>query len=307
MLKIVAAITLFLMAASAEASLGQFLFETNRKAEAWMAGLEEKNLRIADVEWHYYARNTEQDTCVVLLHGFTAEASHWFRFARKLEDTRCLIIPDLPGFGLSSYDPSGIYAIPVQATRLRDFLDAVKPKGALNVVGSSMGGQIAATYTLENPQRVATLSLVDAAGVESSGKSAADITLETTGKPIFHVTERAAFAHLMKTNMPDAPWMPSLVLDHLADSFIVRNERHMHIFGQIHAKNRIDARLGEIQCPTLILWGAEDHVLHPSMADRYAQLIKGSEKQVLNEIGHLPFLEAPGDVAERFEAFLKRE
>lgn len=304
MLKLFVTLALLITTTAVHAGVGEFLFETSQSVEAWRAGVEPQTRNVDNVEWHYYARHLEQDTCTVLLHGFTAEASHWLRFARELEPSHCLIIPDLPGFGASSYDASDSYAIPKQAARLRDFLDAVKPHVKLNMVGSSMGGHISTTFTLENPQRVATLTLFDAGGVVSANKSPAGITLETTGKPIFHVADRDAFYRLMASNLNDGPWIPDVVMDFLADRFIARNERHMRIFSQIHGQDRVDARLGEITAPTLIVWGADDKVLDKSMGERYAALIKGSQHHVLEGIGHLPFLERPAEAAALFEAFI---
>lgn len=307
MLRLFATLALLLTTSLAHASLGQTLFESNRSFEAWLSDLNEQTVKVNDVEWHVYARHLDQPECTVLLHGFTAEASHWFRFAHKIDKSRCLIIPDLPGFGESSYSANGHYSIPLQAGRVRDLVDTLKPGSKLHIVGSSMGGHIASQFTLDNPDRVLSLTLFDAAGVEAANKSPADHVRESTGKPVFYVTKRASFYHLMDTNFNDPPWMPSLVMDYLADQFIARNERHMHIFNEIHGQNRIDSRLGEIRVPTLIVWGGNDHLLDKSMGERYASLIQGSRYQVFEGVGHLPFLEIPEVSAELFENFLGHE
>lgn len=305
MTRLFATIFMLLATSVAHASLGQFLFESNRTMEAWMAGVDEQTVTVNGVAWHYYARNTDQPRCTVLLHGFTAEASHWFRFARHLEKSRCLIIPDLPGFGQSSFDMQGDYSIPTQATRLRDFLDTVKPQSKLDLVGSSMGGHISTYFTLENPQRIATLTLFDGGGVEASSKSYSMQVLENTGHPVFYVTDHEAFYRLMASTMSDAPWMPGVVMDYLADEFIERNDRHMHIFDQIHGKDKLDARVAQIKAPTLIVWGDEDKILDKSMGERYGSLIPGSRLDMLNGIGHLPFLEIPGKSAELWLGFMQ--
>lgn len=303
MLRLFATLALLLSTSFAHASMGQFLFETNRSFEAWLSDLNEQTVKVNDVEWHVYARHLDQSECTVLLHGFTAEASHWFRFARKIDPSRCLIVPDLPGFGESSYSADSHYSIPLQSGRVRDLVDTLKPGVKLHLVGSSMGGHIASQFTLDHPERVLTLTLFDAGGVESANKSPAAQVLESTGKPVFYVTERDSFYHLMDSNFNDAPWMPSLVLDHLADQFIARNDRHMHIFNEIHGKDRLDSRLGEIRVPTLIVWGSDDKVLDKSMGESYASLIQGSRLQVFAGVGHLPILETPDVSAELFETF----
>ena len=52
-------------------------------------------------------------------------------------------------------------------------------------------------------------------------------------------------------------------------------------------------RLGEIACPTLIVWGERDSLLPVRHAREWAQRIPSSELRVLSEAGHLPMLERP--------------
>lgn len=307
MLRLIILLTTLCLTTLTHASVGQFLYETNRSMEAWLAGVEKHSQQIGDTEWHYYIRNLDKPNCTVLVHGFTAEAAHWFRFARKLQPSRCLIIPDLPGFGESSYNAAGDYSIPRQAQRLHAFLQAIKPEGNFHLMGSSMGGHIVATYALAYPQQVATLTLFDAAGVASTNKPYATEYLERTGKPVFHIESLDDFDHLMSISMSDAPWMPGLVLDYLGEQFIQRNERHMHIFEQIFSKSHIDEQLPTLETPTLVIWGIDDKLLDKSMGDQYTALIPGAVQHVMPNIGHLPFLEAPAESAALVESFLARK
>ena len=51
--------------------------------------------------------------------------------------------------------------------------------------------------------------------------------------------------------------------------------------------------LKKITAPTLILWGAEDRLVHVDNAKIFNQLIPHSKKVILDGIGHVPMLEAP--------------
>lgn len=307
MLRLFVLLTTLGLTTLSHASVGQFLYETNRSMEAWLAGLEKHTRQVGDTEWHYYTRNLNKTDCTVLVHGFTAEAAHWFRFARKLLPSRCLIIPDLPGFGESSYDPANDYHIPRQTKRLDMLLQAVKPTGKLHLMGSSMGGHIVATYTLNFPQRVASLTLFNAAGVASPEKPYATEYLERTGKPVFHIQSMDDFEHLTRVSMTDAPWMPGMVLDYIGEQFIQRNERHMRIFGQIFDQDRLDDQLQAVTIPTLVVWGSDDQILDKSMGEQYTALIPGAEQHVMPQLGHLPFLEAPAKSAAIVERFLSEK
>jgi pimeloyl-ACP methyl ester carboxylesterase len=64
------------------------------------------------------------------------------------------------------------------------------------------------------------------------------------------------------------------------------------------------SRLGEIACPTLIVWGDNDRVITARDADRFAELIPGSRKVIFEDTGHLPMLERPSAFNALLDEFL---
>src|ERR1051325_10630681 len=99
---------------------------------------------------------------VVLLHGLGGNSSNWaFNFAALSAKYR-VIAPDQVGFGRSD-KPLINYRVGTYVDFLDKFLDELKVERA-TLVGNSMGGWIAAAYTLKYPGRVERLVLVDAAG-----------------------------------------------------------------------------------------------------------------------------------------------
>src|SRR5579862_7663142 len=66
------------------------------------------------------------------------------------------------------------------------------------------------------------------------------------------------------------------------------------------------ARLGEIDAPALVVWGALDPFIPPRAAQEYAQALGGeSEVVLLEDAGHWPWLDRP-DVVERVTSFIAR-
>ena len=63
-------------------------------------------------------------------------------------------------------------------------------------------------------------------------------------------------------------------------------------------------RLGEIACPTLIVWGDRDRVSHARDADAFAELIPGSRKVVFEDTGHVAMLERPAEFNALLDDFL---
>ena len=66
-------------------------------------------------------------------------------------------------------------------------------------------------------------------------------------------------------------------------------------------------RLPEIACPTLIVWGAEDHLVPVRDADEFARLIPNSRKVVWSQTGHVAMMERPEAFNRLLAAFLAEE
>ena len=66
----------------------------------------------------------------------------------------------------------------------------------------------------------------------------------------------------------------------------------------------IHARLGSIQCPTLVLCGEEDLAPPPIRSERIAAGIAGATLRLIPRAGHLSAYETPGAVADELLPFL---
>jgi pimeloyl-ACP methyl ester carboxylesterase len=63
-------------------------------------------------------------------------------------------------------------------------------------------------------------------------------------------------------------------------------------------RDNLEARLGEIRIPTLLVWGLEDRITPPEVADRFRALIPHAHLWHLSRCGHAPMLERPEAFAE---------
>ena len=99
---------------------------------------------------------------VVLLHGLGGNYTNWAFNTSALAQKYRVIVPDQIGFGKSD-KPVINYRIATYVDFLDAFLKELKVERA-SLVGNSMGGWVAAAYTLAHPERVERLVLVDAAG-----------------------------------------------------------------------------------------------------------------------------------------------
>jgi pimeloyl-ACP methyl ester carboxylesterase len=130
--------------------------------ERTLAGVSQKSLQVGDHNW-VYAEKGEGEP-VLLLHGFAASKEVWMRMVADMPRGYRYIMPDLPGFGRSSYVPDANYDIPSQVPRLEAFASALG-LSRFHLLGNSMGGNLAASYAATYPQRVVTLGLFAPSGV----------------------------------------------------------------------------------------------------------------------------------------------
>src|SRR3546814_10747769 len=81
-----------------------------------------------------------------------------------------VIAPDRPGFGENERNPQLAYDVEAQTARLKGFVDALgldRP----HIAGNSMGGWIALRYALDYPQALASLIVLNNAGVKEIGRA----------------------------------------------------------------------------------------------------------------------------------------
>ena len=66
------------------------------------------------------------------------------------------------------------------------------------------------------------------------------------------------------------------------------------------------ARLGELEMPALVVWGAQDPYIPVSFGRAYAEVLPNAELVELPHAGHIPWLDRP-DVIDRVVDFLGAE
>jgi pimeloyl-ACP methyl ester carboxylesterase len=243
---------------------------------------------------------------LLFVHGLSGCWQNWLEQLPQFAASHRVIAVDLPGFGASEL-PAGEVSMAGYARFLDRLLDALGVAEPATVVGNSMGGFVAIELALTVPQRVERLVLVAAAGV--SGDRANRAPALTVARGLGLVTAWGASRH---EPFARRPGLRRLVL-----RFVVRHPERltaplayelMEGSGRAGFLPALDSllsynvrdRLQEIVCPTLIVWGAEDHIVPVGDAHRFERLIAGSRKVILPGTGHVPMLERP----EIFNALL---
>jgi pimeloyl-ACP methyl ester carboxylesterase len=272
-------------------------------AERHRSDLLRKEIDLPDGFHHVYLEGGKGEP-LMLLHGFGANKDNFTKVAGFLTSHYHVIIPDLIGFGESSHPKEADYTPAAQAERIRSFARALGFE-RLHLGGNSMGGLIAMTYAASYPAEVASLWLLDPAGVWNAPKSEYFKSIEETGRNQLLVKNEDEFAQLIKFVMNKPPFIPRPIMNVMAQEKISNYDLEVRIFKQLMDAGSLENRVSGLSIPTLIVWGDKDRVLSLASAEILHKLMPRSQVITMSDIGHIPMMEQPQQSAEDYLSFRK--
>ncbi|HEX9182958.1 MAG TPA: alpha/beta hydrolase [Burkholderiales bacterium] len=293
----IAAVALLGVAALAALGVGLYLYFSPEHAvrrvlefERRLAGLARKEATLPDGLSYVYLEGGKGEP-LMLLHGFGANKDNFVRVAKYLTPHYRVVIPDHAGFGESAKPPQADYSPRAQADRLRQLARELgMPK--LHLGGNSMGGHIALTYAALYPGEVQSLWLLAPGGIWSAPPSEMRKRIEGSARNPMIVRSEEEFAQLVAGVTAVPLPIPRRFLDVVAQERIRNAELEERIFRQL-AQDAVEPRVRALATPALIVWGAQDRVLHPGSAGILQMLLTRSEVVLMQGVGHLPMFEQP--------------
>ncbi len=214
---------------------------------------------------------------LVFLHGAGGHTG-WMAFLEELATRFAVFAPEHPGFGQSD-DPPWLDEI---ADLAYFHLDLLKVLGLdrVHLMGTSLGGWVAAEMAVRSTAHLASLTLVGAVGITAGGELIPDIfrmPVEENLRRFYADPERASrrVADLAGGDL-------SVAAKNRATVMRLAYRPRFHNPGLSKWLHRIDV-------PTLLLWGAEDGLVPPAFGEAYRALIPGSRLVLLPQAGHAPF------------------
>ena len=176
-----------------------------------------------------------------------------------------------------------------------DFLDQLDLRG-VHLIGSSLGGWVAAELAVRNATRLASLTLIGAAGIHLKDVEQVDTFLsndEQRIRDLFHDQElaEAVIAGSERPELEDAALKNRMMTAKL--SWQPRNH-DPHLRKWLH----------RIKVPTLLVWGDHDRLFPKEYALAYQRLIPGAKVVIIPNCGHLPHVEKGDEFAAELETFI---
>ena len=231
---------------------------------------------------------------VIFLHGASGHVG-WLPFLDRLSQTFDVIAPEHPGFGQSD-DPAWLERVDDLAYFYLDMMDALKLE-RVHLIGTSLGGWVAAELAVRNTARLASLTLVCAVGITADGRPMDDIFRMTPDEN----ARRFYFA-------PERVRARVAALTHADPLIAARNRATVVRLGYPRFLNPALANwLHRVDVPTLLIWGENDGLVPPIFGEAYRKLIPSSRLVVIPAAAHAPFEEQPEEFLKAFTVMLAEQ
>jgi pimeloyl-ACP methyl ester carboxylesterase len=239
---------------------------------------------------------------LVLLHGLNDCYLTWRHLAPLLALDRRVLVPDLPGHGLSER-PDASYELHWYAQVMVRWLKAVA-LDTVDLVGHSFGGGVAQVMLLERPERIRRLVLVSSGGLGREIAVALRLAsipgvVERLGQPFMGPGTRLALKAtgdvLCKEEVAELSAMNARRGSARAFARTVRDIIDWR--GQRHTFFKRANELGPLPA-IAVFWGDRDAIIPASHAQALAACLEGIRVTLFEGCGHYPH-------HEQSDAFLK--
>lgn len=249
-------------------------------------------VEIEGVNAHYRIQG-DSGEYVLLLHGTAASLHTWEPWVEVLSDSFRVVTVDLPAFGLTGPNPANDYT----TSSYNQFINALADHIGMerfHLGGNSLGGYISWNYTLDYPNRVDKLILVDAAGFPTPPVALFKLIKNPILGPLM---SKLSVKSLVEKNMKEVYYDESKVTEDMVQRYYDlslragnRNALRARVLRQ--DKSRI-TELSKIKNQTLIMWGEEDLWIPFKNAAKFDSALVNSRIVSYPDAGHIPMEELP--------------
>ena len=229
---------------------------------------------------------------LVLLHGLFGALSNFEPLVSYFRNHYRVIVPMLPLLDTDILHTT----VGGMAKFVHKFLEA-KNLTNVNLLGNSLGGHVALVHTLKHPERIRSLILTGSSGLFENGMGDS-------------YPKRGDYEYIRKKTELTF-YDPKMATKELVDEvYDITNSRLKVIkiiaLAKSAIRNNLNEELNQIKQPTLLVWGNNDTITPPMVAQEFNKLIPNSELHFIDKCGHAPMMEVPDEFNAILHKFLKK-
>jgi pimeloyl-ACP methyl ester carboxylesterase len=253
----------------------------------------------------FWRRAPDAERPALYVHGSPTNSDDFLPFLERTGG----VAPDLPGFGRSAKPAAFDYSVPGYARFLAALIEHLGLERLALVVHD--WGVVALTLPPELLRRVERLVVMNAVPLWSEYRWHRIGRLwraPVVGELAMGFSTRWGLKRFSRGALAAAGPAPDQLIDRVWDHFDHGTQRailKLYRSGDPDALGRAGGRLGETDCPALVVWGERDPYIPTSCADRYADALgPASRLELLPDAGHWPWLDRP-DVIDMVADFVE--
>jgi len=245
-----------------------------------------------------YLEEGSSENTLLLLHGLGASAERWENviplFAKKFR----VVVPDLIGFGYSD-KPMVDYTTDYFAEFVSKFVNRLGIK-ELNIIGSSLGGEIAAESIINHDVNVTRLVLVSPSGTMKHSTPALNAYISAA---LYPNNESALSAFQV---MSGGKKIDEKIVSGFVERMKLPNAKMAFMSTLLGLSNSkvVTEKLQLITIPTLIVWGENDPVIPIEYAQSFVSAINDCRFYKMIGCSHTPYVENPKSFFQIVSDFL---
>lgn len=268
---------------------------------------------IDGIDFHYKTQG-DGETALVLLHGFGASVYSWREVTPTLAETYTTYSYDRPAFGLTErpleWEDDNPYTLDASVTQLDTLMDIWGLDQAV-LVGNSAGATVALQYTLEHPERVTGLILVDPSFGSGGGMYSRYGWLLNTPQmqrlgPLLVREISESGLETIDRAWHDPSKQPADTIPLYTKPLQAENwDVGLWWYSTSQTPTSIRESLGRFTLPVLVITGDDDRLIPAESTIAAAGEIPEAELVVISNCGHVPHEECPQEFLEAVLGFLE--
>ncbi len=236
------------------------------------------------------------ERAVLFLHGLFSAPRDWLPIMESLADRYRLIAPQLPVDRQAGRRRAGVKKMEDLTRHVAEVIDHFGLEKFV-LCGNSLGGLVAIDYSLRRADRVAGLILAGSAGLYERN-------LSTGARPR---PTRAFVRSVVSSIVHKKDVISEETIDEWLEAMHDRDYvRFVLRVSRATRDHSVRNKLAQLKMPTLIVWGRNDQVTPPSVAEAFRQGINHAQLCYIDDCGHAPNLEQPHAFTRLVDAFLPR-